>query len=82
MNTRGAEPLSALYHERAEPAIRSALTLGNRKVQSMLENLRVEAIEPAEWKRFDSDGYLFKNMNSPQDYEEARARLGAGFGEK
>ncbi len=78
MNTRGAEPLSALYHERAEPAIRSALTLGTRKVTDALKNLRIAVIEPAEWKRFDSDGYLFKNMNSPEDYEEARARLGKG----
>jgi molybdenum cofactor guanylyltransferase len=84
MNLGGAEPLCAAYRETAEPAIRSAVALGNRKVRSMLENLRGEVIEPAEWKRFDSDGYLFKNMNSPEDYEEARARLGTGtgFGEK
>ena len=75
MNTRGAEPLSAMYHERAEAAIRSALTLGTRKVTDALEKLRVEQIEAAEWKAFDSDGYLFKNMNSPEDYEEARTRL-------
>jgi molybdopterin-guanine dinucleotide biosynthesis protein A len=84
MNTRGAEPLSSLYHKRAELAIRAALTAGIRKVTDALENLRIEVIEPAEWKRFDSDGYLFKNMNSPEDYEEARERLGegTGFGEK
>ena len=76
MNARGAEPLSALYHKRAEPAIRAALDRGTRKVTDGLANLRVELIEPAEWKRFDSEGYLFKNMNSPEDYEEARARLG------
>jgi molybdenum cofactor guanylyltransferase len=78
MNARGVEPLSAMYHQRAEPAIRSALTRGTRKVTDALENLRVETIEPAEWKAFDSDGYLFKNMNSPEDYEEARVRLGKG----
>jgi molybdopterin-guanine dinucleotide biosynthesis protein A len=80
MNEGGAEPLCAAYRETAEPAIRSAVALGNRKVRSMLENLRGEVIEPEEWKRFDSDGYLFKNMNSPEDYEEARRRLGAGAG--
>lgn len=84
MNQGGAEPLCAAYRGTAEPAIRSAVALGNRKVRSMLESLRGEVIEPAEWKRFDSDGYLFKNMNSPEDYEEARERLGkgVGFGEK
>jgi molybdopterin-guanine dinucleotide biosynthesis protein A len=76
MNTDGAEPLCALYHKRAEPGIRAALARGNRKVKDALENLRLDAIERAEWKAFDSEGLLFKNMNSPADYEEARARLG------
>lgn len=78
MNARGAEPLAAMYHQRAEAAIRSALAQGTRKVTDALEKLSIEVIEPAEWKPFDSDGYLFKNMNSPEDYEEARARLGRG----
>ena len=38
----------------------------------------MEIIEPSEWKAFDSEGYLFKNMNSPADYEEARAGLDGG----
>jgi len=76
MNARGAEPLAAAYHRRAEPAIRATLERGTRKVTDGLASLRVEVIAPAEWKRFDSEGYLFKNMNSPEDYEEARARLG------
>ena len=75
MNVRGAEPLSAIYHERAAPAIRSALAQGTRKITDALENVAVEVIEPAEWKAFDSEGLLFKNMNSPEDYEEARKRF-------
>jgi molybdenum cofactor guanylyltransferase len=80
MNASGPEPLCAAYRASAEPAIRSAVSLGNLKVRSMLENLRGEVIEPEEWKRFDSDGYLFKNMNSPEDYQEARERLAKGAG--
>lgn len=76
MNVRGAEPLCAVYHKRCEPAIRAALERGTRKVTEGLEGLRVEPIEPSEWKAFDSGGLLFKNMNSPEDYEQARARLG------
>src|ERR1700691_20244 len=70
MNASGTEPLCALYHQRAEPSIRRALLLGNRKVKNAVEDLRAEIIEPSEWKSFDSEGYLFKNMNSPADYEE------------
>ena len=76
MNTRGAEPLCAMYHQRAEPAIRKALERGTRKVTDGLLNVRVEMITPAEWNPFDSAGLLFKNMNSPEDYEEAKAKLG------
>jgi len=75
-NTRGAEPLCAVYHERCEPAIRAALEGGARKVTDGLKDVLVELIDPFEWKAFDSEGLLFKNMNTPEDYEEARARLG------
>ena len=78
MNALGAEPLCAAYHKRGEAAIRTALASGVRKVTDGLKDLRVEMIEPAEWKAFDSDDLLFKNMNSPEDYEEAKARLDAG----
>jgi molybdenum cofactor guanylyltransferase len=77
MNTLGAEPLCAIYHKCGEPLIRTAIERGVRKVTDGLKELRVEAIERAEWKAFDSDGLLFKNMNSPEDYEEAKARLEA-----
>ena len=81
MNERGAEPLCAMYQSRGGPAIRAALERGTRKVTDGLAGLRVENIEPAEWKAFDSEGLLFKNMNSPADYEEAKARLdGSGRG--
>ena len=76
MNARGAEPLCAMYHKRCEPAIRTALARGTRKVTDGLKDLLVEMIGPLEWKGFDPEGLLFKNMNSPGDYEEARARLG------
>jgi molybdopterin-guanine dinucleotide biosynthesis protein A len=75
MNERGAEPLCAMYNKRGEQVIRGALNRGTRKVTDGLAGVRVEYIEPAEWKAFDSEGLLFKNMNSPADYEEARARF-------
>ena len=71
----GAEPLCASYNKRAESAIRSALKRGVRKVMEGLDDLRIEKIAPVEWKPFDSGGRLFKNMNTPADYEEARMRL-------
>jgi len=78
-NTRGAEPLCAVYGKRCEAPICAALERGVRKVTDGLKNALVELVDPFEWKAFDSEGLLFKNMNTPEDYEEARARLsGAG----
>lgn len=77
MNVRGAEPLCAMYRARCEPLIRRALEAGTRKVTEGLARVRVEYLEPAEWKCFDSEGLLFKNMNTVADYEEAKARLTA-----
>jgi molybdopterin-guanine dinucleotide biosynthesis protein A len=76
MNERGAEPLCAMYAKESEQAIRAALEGGTRKVTDGLAGLRVKYLEPGEWKGFDSEGLLFKNMNSPEDYEEAQRRIG------
>ena len=75
MNELGAEPLCAMYHMRGEQAIRDALERGTRKVTDGLASIRVEYLERGDWKAFDSQGLLFKNMNSPADYEEARVRF-------
>jgi molybdenum cofactor guanylyltransferase len=75
MSEGGAEPLCAMYNKSCEAAIWLALDRGVRKVTDGLEHVRVEWIEPSEWKGFDSHGLLFKNMNSAADYEEAKARL-------
>jgi molybdopterin-guanine dinucleotide biosynthesis protein A len=80
-NKRGAEPLCAMYHKCSEPELRRALERGVRKVTDGLAELRVEMIEPAKWKGFDSDGLLFKNVNTPADYEAAQAKF-AGRAEK
>jgi len=72
---RGPEPLCAVYHARCAPVISAALERGVRKVTDGLAGLVIETLPHAEWKAFDSDGCLFKNMNSPADYEWARARL-------
>jgi molybdopterin-guanine dinucleotide biosynthesis protein A len=72
---RGAEPLCAVYHARCAPVISAALDRGVRKVTDGLAGLVIETLPQEEWKAFDSDGCLFKNMNSPADYEWARARL-------
>ncbi|MGB9404562.1 MAG: molybdenum cofactor guanylyltransferase [Candidatus Acidiferrales bacterium] len=72
----GAEPLCAMYHKRSEPEISSAVSRGVRKVTDGLAALTIEPVPPSEWKQFDAGGRLFQNMNSPEDFEAARALFG------
>lgn len=72
---RGLEPLCAMYHTSCAPAITTAIAQGVRKVTDGLTELAVEHVGEAEWQAVESAGALFKNMNTPQDYEEARAKL-------
>jgi molybdopterin-guanine dinucleotide biosynthesis protein A len=75
---RGPEPLCAMYRARRGPAIAAELERGVRKITEALAVLKVEYIASEEWKAFDSAGRLFKNMNAPADYEEARASFENG----
>lgn len=72
---RGLEPLCAVYRARCAPALAQALDRGERKLTKVVGALQVEKIAATQWKAFDRGGLLFKNMNTPTDYQEARARL-------
>ena len=76
LNERGFEPLCAMYRRSARRAIAQALERGVRKITDGLAGLTVASIAPAEWKAFDPCGRLFKNVNTPEDYDEARQSLG------
>lgn len=69
------EPLCALYHQRGLRPIRAALQRGARKVMDGLASLNIEHITPAESKPFDSEGLLFQNLNTKEDYKAARERF-------
>ena len=69
----GPEPLCAMYHQRALAAIAPALARGVRKITDGLTGLAILQIAPLEVKAFDSGGQLFKNINSVEEYEAARA---------
>jgi molybdenum cofactor guanylyltransferase len=74
----GPEPLCACYRTDAAAALREAFEGGVRKVTEGLKQVRAEVLDEKDWKRFDSAGRLFWNMNTAADYEEARRVLEAG----
>jgi len=73
----GPEPLCACWQTGAAAKLRSGFESGVRKVTEGIALLRAEVLDEADWKRFDSAGRLFWNMNTAADYEEARRILEA-----
>jgi molybdenum cofactor guanylyltransferase len=71
----GLEPLAAVYRrECAEPII-EALRRGVRKVSDTLEQFRIEFVTESDWAHIDASGRVLYNMNTPEDYQEARRWL-------
>ena len=69
---RGIEPLAAVYRRDCSAAVAAALARGVRKVSDAIEGLRVDLVYPREWRAIDPNGLILKNMNAPEDYEQAR----------
>lgn len=76
-SAHGREPLCACWHTAAVSEIQSAFESGMRRVNDALKLLRAEVLDESHWKRFDSAGWLFWNMNTPEDYREAQRILEA-----
>jgi len=70
--SRRLEPLCACWCSASVAAIQAAFDAGGRKVTEAMKHVSMEVLDEAAWKRFDTDGRLFWNMNTPADYEEAR----------
>ena len=69
------EPLCACWCSASVAAIQAAFDAGSRKVTEAMKHVSMEVLDESAWKRFDTDGRLFWNMNTPADYEEARRIL-------
>jgi molybdopterin-guanine dinucleotide biosynthesis protein A len=68
----GPEPLCACYRTDAAAPLKQAFDRGVRKVTQALKQLRTEVLDDSAWKRFDSAGRLFWNINTPADFAEAQ----------
>lgn len=73
----GPEPLCACWRTDAAAELRRGFERGVRKVMEGIALLRAEVLDETDWRRFDSSGRLFWNMNTAADYEGARRVLEA-----
>jgi molybdopterin-guanine dinucleotide biosynthesis protein A len=71
-SAHGPEPLCACYRTSAAEPLKNVFDRGVRKVTQALQQVRTEMLDESVWKRFDSAGRLFWNMNTPADFEEAQ----------
>jgi molybdopterin-guanine dinucleotide biosynthesis protein A len=71
----GLEPLCALWKRGALPQIQAAFDAGVRRVTEAMKRLPMEVLDESLWKRFDTHERLFWNMNTREDYEDARRIL-------
>jgi len=71
-SSHGWEPLCACWRTDCLEEVEVAFNGGVRKVTEAMKRIRREVLDESVWKRFDTDGHLFWNMNTPEDYEEAQ----------
>lgn len=76
-SANGIEPLCACWRSDAAVPLQAAFDSGIRKVTKAMKRLGMEILDEQAWKRFDTDGRLFWNMNTTADYDEARRILEA-----
>jgi molybdopterin-guanine dinucleotide biosynthesis protein A len=69
----GLEPLAAIYHRDCLASILDALKQGVRKVTDATSGLRAEIVQEKDWSELDPEGCVLTNMNSPADYQCAKA---------
>jgi molybdopterin-guanine dinucleotide biosynthesis protein A len=73
---RGLEPMAAMYHRSCSAALAAAVERGVRRVTEGLSEIWFERVSALQWRELDPTGALFENMNTPEDYAEARRRIG------
>jgi molybdopterin-guanine dinucleotide biosynthesis protein A len=74
---QGLEPLCACWRTGAAPKLQNVFDSGIRKITEAMKQLQPEVVDESDWKRFDSAGRLFWNMNTAADYDEAKRILEA-----
>jgi molybdopterin-guanine dinucleotide biosynthesis protein A len=71
---QGPEPLCAVYTSACREPVRRALTEGRLKMTAFWSDVRVRVVPPEELRPFGDPSSLFRNLNTPDDYERARLK--------
>ncbi len=73
-SAQGLEPLHAVYRrETCLPAVEAALQRGKRRMIAWFADVHVVTAGRALWGRWDEEGVLFWNVNTPDEFRAAEA---------
>jgi len=72
----GAEPFCAAYRSSCGPAVERAIREGRLKMTGFWADVRILPVEGAVLAAFGDPVQMFSNLNTPQEYERARAATG------
>ena len=72
---QGLEPLCAVYRAGCAARLAAALDRGLRKVTDGLAGLNLDLASEDIWRRFSPNGFLFRNLNTWEDYVSAKKQL-------
>ncbi len=73
-----AQPLHAVYSRRCLPSVERALAGGMRRMDSFWKEVRVRTVEAEALQAIDPGLHTFTNINTPTEWEKARALLSQG----
>jgi molybdopterin-guanine dinucleotide biosynthesis protein A len=65
------QPLHAVYRRGVASLLQEQLDRGELRPIFLYEKVRTREVHEEEIRRFDPEGLSFRNMNSPEDYQEA-----------
>jgi len=68
------EPLCAVYTAACRGPVGRAVREGRLKMTAFWPDVRVRVVPPEELRAFGDPSSLFRNLNTPEDYERARLK--------
>ncbi len=75
----GYQPLCACYSPACLEPLARRIDLAALRVQDLVADVRTRELGPAELAKYDADGLLFFNVNTPEDHRRAQ-RLASRHG--
>ncbi|MSQ42050.1 MAG: molybdenum cofactor guanylyltransferase [Dehalococcoidia bacterium] len=75
------QPLCSALRRDALAVVDAHIAAGDRAILAIAQDIDAALVLPEQWAVADPDGRSFQNVNTPEEFEAARARL-AGSGDR